>query len=221
MSRWFRLDAAFQSSPLACRLEDRFGPLGVYAWVCFLAACKRNIPAGEISFSSEPEACAILGLTGVRLVDNQGDKWDLETFWTFLGRMKNVRRTSRGRAVNVRCTHWERWQDDERREDARERQRRSRATNTRDKAVTGPRHVTRNVTTEKEIEKEIEITPHSPPYEGGRQEHASLNDETTPAADAPPAEPVNLAATVKAGLPPKPTANGRRPTAAQGVEAEP
>lgn len=122
--QWIALDVNYAGSPLAVRLMERFGPAGPLAWINFLCACKRSPTPGSVAFSSEAEALAILGLTGVPLVDIHGSKWDLETFWRTLGQLKQTKRTRRGHVVNVRATHWQRWQDDSKREAELERKRR-------------------------------------------------------------------------------------------------
>lgn len=219
-----RVDAAFFGSPLAVRLQDELGWAGPTLWLAFLAACKRSFPQGQISFVSDADALAQMGLGGLPLVNARGEEQSLETFWTLLGRTKNVRRTSRGHVVNVRATHWEQWQDTEQREDEREKKRRQRAKNKGDNTGTRRGQVSENVPLENEKEKEKEIPPHTPPPRGANK-HASLNDETATAealaAPTADAEPVNLAAAVKAALPAKPAANGRRPAATEGIEAEP
>lgn len=159
--QWLSVDAMFYASPLALRLHDEFGWAGPAVWLAFLGACKRNSPAGQMTFVSDADALAQMGLTGRPLVDDDGKEWDLDMFWTLLGRTKNVRRTSRGRVVNVRATHWERWQQDERREDARDRKRRSRDLNPRDTSVTRPRHVTKNVTADSDSDNDIDPPPPS------------------------------------------------------------
>lgn len=180
MSRqWMRVDATFFGSPLATKLMAEFGWAGPTLWLAFLAVCKRSTPAGQMAFISDADALAQMGFSGHRLVDDEGKEWDLDAFWTLLGRTKNVRRTSRGHVVNVRATHWEQWQDDQRRADAAERQSRSRAKKARDTRVTGPRHASQK--SHAREEKRSSNTPPKPPP-GGASEVASLRNGNDPAA---------------------------------------
>lgn len=216
MSRqWMRVDAAFFGSPLAVKLQDEFGWAGPALWLAFLAACKRSHPAGQMTFLGDTDALAQMGFSGRRLVDDDGKEWDLETFWRVLGRTKNVRRTSRGHVVNVRATHWEQWQEDERRADAAERQSRSRAKKQRDMDVTSPGHESQKSHAREEKRRE-EKTPPKPPPAGGAGMVAPL-PTTGAAADvpAPAGEQLTLAATgaaaaLRAAMPEPPPPPGRR-----------
>lgn len=221
--QWVAIDVNFLASPLAIKLLDRFGPAGPLAWIGLLCACKRSPTPGVMTFSSEAEALAMLGLTGIPLVDNAGEKWDLETLWTVLGQLKQTKRTMRGRLLNVRATHWEQWQDDERREDERERQRRLRAKTARDTPVTPSVRANKNVTPESESESESDNSPPKPPPRGANR-NASLNDETTTAAADEPASLTGMAEALKVAMPaePKPAGrhgrNGTRTETAEEVE---
>jgi hypothetical protein len=157
--QWLALDTQFFAKPFPIRLQERFGPTGVCLFIAFLCACKRNSPQGEISFSSDVQALQELGLHGQPLVDAAGNEWSLEDFWAFTGRMKQTKKTARGRVKNVKCTHWERWQDRIQRDQAAERQRRSRAKNGRDtyRDTSRDNGVTTCVT---ENESEIETQTH-------------------------------------------------------------
>lgn len=130
--QWLAFDAYFFGKPFPIELQERFGPTGVVLFVAFLCACKRSQPQGQISYMSDTEALHQMGLDDCLLVDSHGEKWSLDEFWTFTGRMKQTKKTARGRVRNVISTHWERWQDVARRDMAAERQRRSRAKNGRD-----------------------------------------------------------------------------------------
>lgn len=109
--RWLALDADMFGKRFTDDLYHKFGWAGIAIWIAFLCACKRSRVPGRMRFINEPDALAQLGVIGWELVDNQGKPWALEDFWTFTGRKKQTRRTSRGRETDVRATHWERWQE--------------------------------------------------------------------------------------------------------------
>lgn len=125
--RWLAIDADMFGKQFIDDLYDTFGWAGIGTWTAFLCACKRSRTPGRVSFISEADARAQLGIIGYDLVDNHGDSWTLDVFWTFTGRKKQTRKTSHGRIKNVSATHWERWQDDARMQTERERKRRQRA----------------------------------------------------------------------------------------------
>lgn len=154
---WRKADAYFLAKPLAEQLAGRFGPVGLVVWQAFLDACKRNPIQGRISYTSEAHAEQVLLLELVLpLRDAEGKEFTLEEFWEFTGKHKQTRRTRRGRIINVIATHWERWNNSQKTEDARERKRRSRAINGRDG------HVTQNER-EKEKEKGVVTRSQKPP----------------------------------------------------------
>lgn len=107
---WLAVDAFYYGAPLAAGLRERFGITGVAVFDAYLRACKRNDIEGQVTYLSQADFLAQLGLPGLDLRDEQGVPWDLDAFWSYLGRMKNVRRTRSGHITNVRSTRWERWQ---------------------------------------------------------------------------------------------------------------
>lgn len=127
--RWLAIDADMFGKPFTLDLHHQFGPVGVAVWVAFLCGCKRNRIPGRVSFISEADARAQLGIHDWDLVDNEGKPWALEDFWLYTGRKKQTRRTRRGRETNVIATHWERWQQTAQRAREAERMRGSRAQN--------------------------------------------------------------------------------------------
>lgn len=129
-SQFIIIDSHIMASNTMGGILDQFGPCGSALWFAYLTACKRNLVQGQITVSSDADTLAQLGLHGIRLVNDNGDAFTLDAFWTYLGRMKKVSRTPRGRAVNIRCTGWERWQSTSARDLKRERMRSSRAGNT-------------------------------------------------------------------------------------------
>lgn len=108
---WLAMDVYYYDSNLACGVRERFGVVGVSVFDAFLRACKRNPVEGQVSYANVPDFLMQIGLPGLALVDEGGDTWELDMLWTYLGRMKNVRKTVRGRITNVRSTRWERWQN--------------------------------------------------------------------------------------------------------------
>jgi hypothetical protein len=119
--RWLALDADLFGNTFTAQLLERFGWAGVGVWIAFLCACKRSPTQGQIHYFGEAEALMLLDVVGLPLVDNSGEKWTLDDFWTFTGRMKQTRRTSRGRVRYVKSTHWERWQKSVAKQSERER----------------------------------------------------------------------------------------------------
>lgn len=120
------LSIRFATGKTGSRILESFGVEGLGVWGCFLAACKASRPQGEISFASEPEGWALLGLTGFE------PQFTLEAFFTFTGRMKQTRRTRSGRVSYVVCTSWGDWNDAAKREAAKRRKSRSRPPSRRD-----------------------------------------------------------------------------------------
>lgn len=125
--QWFAVDVHVFDSDLGVDIRERFGVVGLAMWVGFLAACKRNIAQGQIRYATDAEALALLGLAGIELVDEDGEPFTLDDFWTFLGQHKQTSRTTRKRLTDVRATRWEQWQNSARTQRERERKRRSRA----------------------------------------------------------------------------------------------
>lgn len=168
--QWLALDVFFFGKPFPIKLKERFGLAGVCVYLAFLCACKRNHPQGEISFMGTAGALQEMRVDGWPLVDDQGHEWTLDEFWAFTGRMKQTRKTSRGHVTNVKSTHFERWQETVQRDQAAERQRRSRARNDRDEMRDNERDrgVTNTVT---DLDSDLD-TP-LPPKGGGRRRFAS------------------------------------------------
>lgn len=125
--RWFALDVNVFDNDLTVDLRDEFGPVGLCMWVGFLAACKRNAVEGRIRYSSDAECLSLMGLPAVELVDEWGEPFKLDDFWTFLGRHKQTKVTRSKRLVDVVATRWEEWQKSAKRDEEAERKRRSRA----------------------------------------------------------------------------------------------
>lgn len=161
--QWIALDADYFFSPLAHRLEERFGTAGLVIWPAFLCACKRAGRDGSLTFGSDADALHQMGLEGLDLIDRHGSKFDLDDLWRLLGQLKQTRRTRRGRLVNVTSTHWEHWQQERERELGRRRTARSRAINDRYATVTPSLHDRTDVTPDSDSDSDINHPPLVPP----------------------------------------------------------
>lgn len=144
--QWLAVDVHYYDSTLAESLREEFGINAVVIFDAYLRACKRNSVQGQLTYGSDADFLAQIGLPGLALVDETGTGWTLDALWTFLGRMKNIRRTVRGRLTNVRATRWEQWET-----------RRSRARNA------GPLPTEygarQDIDSEREIDTDIEVRP--------------------------------------------------------------
>lgn len=125
-SPWIAWDSGFYASSLGDGLAERFGSAGIVLWNAYLCTCKRALVPGQIAVYNDHDTLSQLGVPWLNLVNEDGEPFTLDTFWTYLGRMKHVSRTRRGRATYVTCTHWEAWQHDARRDVEATRKRRSR-----------------------------------------------------------------------------------------------
>ena len=132
-SQWIAFDSMFFGNELAVDILDRFGTAGVTVWLAYLCACKRNLVPGQISYLTDADCLAQLGLSGVELRDATGAELDLNAFWTRLGQLKNVSRRRRGHVTDLRCTRWEEWQQSYGKERQAAQKARSRLGNTETK----------------------------------------------------------------------------------------
>jgi hypothetical protein len=105
--QWWAASVHIFDGDLGVDLRDRFGPVGLCMWVGFLSACKRSINPGKISYSSDGECLSLMGLPGLELVDEDGEPFSLDEFWTFLGHRKQTSRTVRRRLIYVTATRWD------------------------------------------------------------------------------------------------------------------
>jgi hypothetical protein len=108
--QWVAMDVFLLDSPLGVGIREKFGPAGLILFHAYLYACKRNSVQGQISYSSEADALALMSLPGLALTNERGETWALETFWRFLGHHKVIRRRRRGRLTDVLATKWGKWQ---------------------------------------------------------------------------------------------------------------
>lgn len=132
-SRWIAFDVMFYGNDLGVNLRHRFGAPGLVLFTAFLCACKRNAVPGKFRYLSDEDALAQLGVPGMSLVNEFGDAYTLDMFWTYLGQHKMTSRRRRGHITEITATRWEHWQHDFQRQTEREQKARSRTTNTRTK----------------------------------------------------------------------------------------
>lgn len=125
--QWFALDVNVFDNDLTIGLREEFGTVGLCMWVGFLAACKRNVVQGKIRYSSDAECLSLMGLPALELIDEEGEPFKLDDFWTYLGRHKQTSVTRRKRLTDITATRWEQWQKSAKRDEEAERKRRSRA----------------------------------------------------------------------------------------------
>lgn len=128
-SPWIAWDSGFYGSTLCEGLTERFGAAGVVIWNAYLCACKRSLVPGQLAVYSDHDTLAQLGIQWLGLTNEDGAAFTLDAVWTYLGRMKHVSRTRRGRATYITCTHWEAWQHDARSDMEAAKKRRKRAEN--------------------------------------------------------------------------------------------
>lgn len=108
--QWVAVDVHILDSQPCLDLMDKCGPAGPLLFHGFLYACKRNSVQGQISFGSDADALALMGLPGLKLVNHRGETHNLDTFWRVLGHHKVTKRRRRGRVTDVICTKWAKWQ---------------------------------------------------------------------------------------------------------------
>lgn len=128
------LSVRFATGVTGTRIQERFGIEGLGVWAALLAAAKVSRPPGEISYASEAEFWATLGL----IAPPKG--FALDEFLSFLGRLKVTRQSDKrraGRVQHVRVTSWGRWNDVRKREAERLRKSSKRAESQADTKRTG------------------------------------------------------------------------------------
>lgn len=109
--QWLAVDTHYASSKLALGLREHFGIIGVTVFDLFLRACKRNAIQGEVTYNSDQDFLAQIGMPGLVLVNETGTAWTLDEFFTYVGQQKNTRRTRRGGLTVVSSTRWEQWEN--------------------------------------------------------------------------------------------------------------
>lgn len=109
--QWLAVDVHYASSKLGLGLRENFGIIGVTVFDLFLRTCKRNAIQGEITYNSDQDFLAQIGMPGLVLVNERGTAWTLDELFTYLGQQKNTRRTRRGALTVVRSTRWEQWEN--------------------------------------------------------------------------------------------------------------
>lgn len=109
--QWIAWDVFFNNGSLGSGIRERFGVCGMTVFQSFLSACKKSSVQGQMSYASDTEAFAVMGLPGLELVNEKGEEWSLDEFWTYLGQQKQIRRRRRGRITDVVSTRWGQWQN--------------------------------------------------------------------------------------------------------------
>jgi hypothetical protein len=112
------------------KLLNRWGPEGLLTWILFLAACDRELVRGEFVYTSDDEAWGKLGA--------RASAFELDEFFTYMGHLKQTKRTRSGRITYVSCRRWKDWQDVLDREAARQQKASKREENTPDIIPTIP-----------------------------------------------------------------------------------
>lgn len=128
--QYFMVSVEVMQDPLGVCLQKEFGPAGIAAWVALLAAAKRSLVEGQITFASEADGWMQLGFPeppGISLTE----------FLRTTGRMKQTRRRRRGGLTDVVLIRWGELQ----------KSRPTRITHTRDDATTRIIHTSDTVIT--------------------------------------------------------------------------
>lgn len=147
----------FASGRTGTRIQKEFGLAGLAVWVCYLAACKRNSPQGQITYNSEPDGWSQLSLYGAQ------PDFTLKEFFDLTGRLKKTSRRTSGHLTDVICTVWGEWEQNVQREVDAARKRRKRAGNTPDTSRTKNRRNPDITGTEGEGEKRVPKAQALPP----------------------------------------------------------
>jgi hypothetical protein len=100
-------------------LKKKWGMEGLCTWMLFLAACKRDIVPGTLTYSSDEEAWAKLGALATRFT--------LDEFFAVTGRLRQTRKRRLGHVTSVECSNWDTWVTDYRRQQQTDWQRGNRA----------------------------------------------------------------------------------------------
>lgn len=158
-SRWIASDVDLLASSMGEGLLDQFGAAGVGVWHAFTLACKRGLVPGQIRVRDDADALAQLGMAGCRLHDNDGNEWQLEALWTYLGHMKHVRRTRSARGTKIEWTRFADLEHDVKRQKEREKKARSRAMNSGDIDGTESGHATLDSDRDRDSDKTEVLAP--------------------------------------------------------------
>ncbi len=127
--QWIHGDADYYRDPLTLQIKKRFGWPGVIFFDAFLRGCKRSVPQGRVTYTSEEELIHFLGVADLVRVSCADDAWAITDFWRFLARRRPPMVTSRvvhGRVMVTSCA-WDAWEMSATSAFDAERKRRSRA----------------------------------------------------------------------------------------------
>lgn len=172
------LSTHFAHGETGRRILAEWGPEGLLAWVCLLAAAKRSPEQGSFEWTSEPEAWYLLGLPGHR------PEWTFEAFAKWLGRYKLANTTRSGEVRKTSITAWKAWNKTIERDHEAARKRRKRAENTPDNT---PDDIPPIPRTEGEVEVD---TPLPPVQENGRRPGGARRRRGGAPSDMPPSDPM-------------------------------
>lgn len=103
-SQFVAIDVWFMFGKTNERLLEKFGPAGPLAWLGLLAAAKRAPVQGVVSCLNEHDFWMHVGLPG------EGDHPPMDEFLKVLGHLKQTSRTTSGRRLDVRISHFGEWQ---------------------------------------------------------------------------------------------------------------
>lgn len=140
------LSVLFATSRTGIAIQREHGAEGLGVWAALIAAAKRG--RGQIVFANDTDWAAI----GI----SHPPTFTLATFLKTTGRMKQTRTTRHGHVVYVQLTRYEDWNNDVRRQDARERKSRNDEENKRTKSERLANHLRTEMSAELELELEAE-----------------------------------------------------------------
>lgn len=121
--QWVPISVDVAHGATGTALLRKFGRDGLLAWVLFLAACKRGTDEGAISFATEAEGLAALGL------EADPPSFTLEQFFAYTGqglKLTSKVRVGRLTVVRVKPEVWTAWNRSLRRQMDADRKSRSR-----------------------------------------------------------------------------------------------
>lgn len=119
--QWVPISVDVAHGATGTALLRKFGPVGLLVWILFLAACKRGADEGAISYATEAEGFAALGLDDA--------PFTLAEFFAYTGQgLKLTAKSKVGRltVVRVKPDVWTAWNRSLRRQMDADRKTRSR-----------------------------------------------------------------------------------------------
>lgn len=171
------LSVTFATGKTGSVLQDKLGLEGLAAWACLIAAAKRG--AGQVVFAHDRDWQAI----GVM----RAPEFSVRDFLKTTGQLKQTRTTRHGHVMYVQLTSYERWNNDARRQDERERKTRYSEETNRNKAGRLAEHNRKQSASELELDLELEEPSFLPSVarEPGRTEGEDINYDILKPIDPP------------------------------------